>query len=136
MPFKDPEKRKEYCREYRKKNKEFCRKSNKEWRDKNKEYIYEQNKKYVNGEGKHINRCSKWRSLGIKLRPEEDWDSIYLFYITCENCEECGIELTEDKINTATTKTLDHDHDSGYVRDVLCLSCNTKRGFVDVWVNI
>ena len=107
MPYKDPEKRKEYY---------------KKWRDNNKEYIYEKNKKYVNGEGKCINMCSKWRSLGIKLKDNEDWESVYLFYITCENCEECGCDLGLVK------RCLDHDHSTGFIRDVLCNRCNVIRG--------
>ncbi len=122
MPFKDPEKKKEYLRQYRLKNKDFIKKINKEWRENNKEHIYEKNKDYVNGEGKHINTCAKWRSRGIKLKPNEDWESIYLFYITCEECEECGVNLNNVK------RCLDHDHDTGFIRDILCNRCNVIRG--------
>jgi hypothetical protein len=122
MPFKDPEKRKQYLKKYREENKDFIKKLNKEWRENNKEYIYEKNKKYANGEGKHIEMCSKWRSRGIKLKPNEDWDSVYLFYITCEKCEECGVDLKNVK------RCLDHDHETGFIRDVLCNRCNVIRG--------
>ena len=122
MPFKDPEKKKEYQKKYRQENKDFVKKINKEWRENNKEYIYQKNKQYVNGEGKHINICAKWRSRGIKLKPNEDWDSVYLFYITCEKCEECQVDLENVK------RCLDHDHSTGFIRDVLCNRCNVKRG--------
>ena len=122
MPYKDTEKRKEYCRQYRLKNKEKVKKINKEWRENNKEHIYEKNKEYVNDEGKHINICAKWRSRGIKLRTNEDWDSIYLFYITCEECEGCGVNLNNIK------RCLDHDHETGFIRNVLCNRCNVIRG--------
>jgi hypothetical protein len=108
MPIKDSEKRKQYNKEYHKKNKE-----------RRKEY---------NQKNPHINKISDWKQYGIKLKPNEDWESIYLFYITCENCEECAIELTDEKVNTATHRCLDHDHDTGFIRNILCHSCNTKRG--------
>ena len=70
----------------------------------------------------------KWKRWGMKLKPNQEWESIYLFYITCENCEECAIELTDEKKITSTRRCLDHDHDTGLIRNVLCHSCNVKRG--------
>jgi len=81
-----------------------------------------------NKRNEHIGVISSWKYLGIKLRQGEDWESIYLFYITCEECENCGIELTDEKINTSTRRNLDHDHSTEFIRDVLCHSCNLKRG--------
>tara|TARA_R110001599_G_scaffold10397_1_gene51378 strand:+ start:2469 stop:2744 length:276 start_codon:yes stop_codon:yes gene_type:complete len=68
---------------------------------------------------------AKWKNRGIKLKPNEDWESVYLFYITCENCEECAIELASGR--GATSRCLDHDHTTGFIRNVLCISCNNKR---------
>ena len=110
MPYKDPEKNKE------------CKKK---WREKNKEKIYKINKEYNQTEaGKKTKRISMWKHRGVI---SEDFESLYNFYINCENCEECKVRLTEDKRMTETTRCLDHDHDTGLFRNVICHSCNCKR---------
>jgi len=75
----------------------------------------------------HVVKYKDWKYRGIKLRPNEDWESVYLFYITCEECENCGVELTHGKPRKSTTRCLDHDHETGFIRDVICHSCNIKR---------
>jgi len=123
MPIKDSEKRKQYMIEYRKKNKEKL----KEQRNTKKEHIKLIHKKYIQENPQKL-KISVWKSYGIKLKPNEDWESIYLFYITCECCEECDVELTDEKKITSTRRCLDHDHETGFIRNILCHSCNTKRG--------
>lgn len=120
MPYKDKAKRKEND----KKNKEHITKRGKEWRLKNKEKraeylkIYEQTPK-----GKKRRRLGDWKRCGVIC---DDFDELYEKYINTNNCELCEVELTEDKRNTTTTKCLDHDHDTGLFRNVVCLSCNQK----------
>ena len=109
MPYKDPEKRREVALKYYHDNK-----------IKRKEY----NKSYVI-ENPHIFKISGWKSRGIKLRPNEDWDSVYLYWKTCERCELCDVELTDGK--GLTSRNLDHDHDTRFIRNVLCWGCNIKR---------
>ena len=80
MPYKDPEKAKEAKRKWRENNTEYMR-------------IYRYN---LVKENPHITRIDGWKQQGIKLKPNEDWESVYLFYITCEKCEECAIDLTDE----------------------------------------
>ena len=127
MPYKNKEKRKENSRKYREANKEKIYEDKKQYRENNREKIkqYQQTPKSVK-----IRRIRNWRNRGIKL-PEEypDWDIFYEEeYIKTTNCEECSVELTEDKRSTSTTKCLDHDHTTGFFRNILCQACNTKRG--------
>jgi len=110
MP-RDKEKKKQYDKIYREENKETI-----------KEYM----KEYHN-DNPQIQIINTWKNkLGIKLRENEDWDSVYLYYITCEKCELCGIELTDGKPMKSNTRCLDHDHSTGFIRDVVCNACNRK----------
>ncbi len=59
-----------------------------------------------------------------------NFDKTYEEYMNTKYCELCDIELTDNKkINTM--KSLDHDHKSGYPRNICCHKCNAKRGSVD-----
>ena len=109
MPYKDPEKTKECNRKWYIKNKE-----------RKKEYCDEYRRKYP-----HIYKIGCWKNLGIQLRPNEDWLSVYLYWKTCEECENCGIQLTDGQ--ASDSRTLDHDHSTGFIRNILCNACNIRR---------
>jgi|DEB0MinimDraft_10_1074344.scaffolds.fasta_scaffold07896_3 hypothetical protein len=129
MPL-DKEKKKLRDKRYREKNKEKKKLNDKLYYEKNKEKIIgrvqEYNKSYVI-ENSHIKKISEWKcKYGIKLRPNEDWLSVYLYWKTCERCELCNIELI-DGTGELNCRNLDHDHDTGFIRNVLCWGCNIKR---------
>ncbi len=110
-----PEERREYNKNYYKKNK-----------DKHRDRYQTHLKEYIQtDEGIKSNRISKWKHRGIIC---DDWDVLYERYLNTELCELCNVELTEDKKNTTTTRCLDHDHTTGEVRNIVCHSCNIKRG--------
>jgi hypothetical protein len=67
-----------------------------------------------------------WESLGIILRPDEDWLSVYLHYMTLEECTNCAIELKNGC--NLDSRNLDHDHSTGFIRDVMCSNCNRLAG--------
>ena len=88
----------------------------------------EKNEQKIQGyqeEFHHLKRITDWKYKGIKLRPNEDWLSVYLYWKTCERCEKCNVELT-DGMGKLTCRNLDHDHSSGFIRNVLCWGCNIK----------
>tara|TARA_R110002126_G_C10096803_1_gene465688 strand:- start:102 stop:488 length:387 start_codon:yes stop_codon:yes gene_type:complete len=123
MPYSGtPEERKEKARLYNLKNKEKVRIRNKNWREKNREILKVKKRKYQQSPaGKKSNRISKWKSSGVI---HNDFNELYEKYITTELCELCSCVLTVDKINTSTTRCLDHCHETGQFRNVLCMNCN------------
>ena len=147
MPYKDPVKAKEaYRRSYlknREKNREKCIERSRLWHKENRERSLSSQRerdrirqndpervKYVEQwkiENPESAKISSWKHQGMKLRPDEDWISIWVIYELCENCEICNVKLTRDKQNKSTTKCLDHDHDTGLIRHIICHKCNVGK---------
>jgi len=143
MPFKDKEKEKEYRKKYREQNKEKIKQYKKKYREKNKEKIKEMpykdkekkkeyQKKYMEKkkEKRKIynqskeRRKTKWKSRGLNLH---NFDYVWKMYSETTNCDICDRILTECKPRTETSKCMDHDHETGEFRAILCISCNVRR---------
>ena len=74
--------------------------------------------------GKKSARISNWKKMGLK---SDDYNLVYDDWKSATHCEECNIELIEG--NTGKNKkVLDHDHNTGLSRAVICNSCNIIRG--------
>ena len=105
---------------------------NKEYRIKNKQHLQQYEK--TRGEYfkayrltepyKKTQRIRNWKRYGVI----GDYNLLYEKYLNTSNCENCNKILTYDKRHTHSTKCLDHDHDTGLFRNILCHSCNTTRG--------
>ena len=150
MPYKDPEARKEYLKqyyqkkgkeysqqyyennkekileqrkEYREKNKEKLKQDKKEWHKKNIDTIKEKKKKYLQTDnGKKYYRIGSWRKQGVK---SDDFDALYEKYINTTKCDKCNVELVAGNYG-ANKRCLDHNHETGEFRFILCNSCNLK----------
>jgi len=124
MPFKDPVKKAEYMKQYYLDNLEKKKAFDKEYYLKNKEKIIANSKIYNNTLfGKKSNITSKWRQRGLIT---EDIDKLYEYYLSIEECENCGIELNQ-KGDFNTKKCMDHCHQTGQFRNILCNLCNITR---------
>tara|TARA_R110000744_G_scaffold168526_1_gene286221 strand:- start:342 stop:698 length:357 start_codon:yes stop_codon:yes gene_type:complete len=114
MPFD----KKKYMKEWRENNKEY----DKQWYQNNKEYKREQSKEYSQTPaGIKSNRITQWKQRGVK----GDFDEIYDIYISTDLCDYCNIELVEGN-NGRGKKCLDHDHETGEIRGILCQKCNIR----------
>lgn len=74
--------------------------------------------------GKKSARISNWKKMGLK---SDDYDMVYDDWKSTTHCEECDVELVEGN-EGANKKCLDHDHETGLFRNVICHICNVKRG--------
>ena len=115
---------KEQKKQYRLANKEKIAELNKEHYLNNKEHIAEQHKQYYKTEnGKKSYRITTWKQRGVIT---ENFDELYDKYINTNNCEECNVELIHGNFGN-NKKCLDHDHETGQFRNVLCCGCNLRR---------
>ncbi len=131
MPWTDEE-RKSYMKAWREANKDKIKAYNKEYNKENKDknaalfkawmkanrdkrlaYHKEYGKTEIRIKSK---RMSNWRHMGVNNVTDELHD----YYMSCNNCEACGKEFTE-----TINKCLDHNHETGDFRYVLCRWCNT-----------
>tara|TARA_R110002153_G_scaffold144154_1_gene295307 strand:- start:518 stop:847 length:330 start_codon:yes stop_codon:yes gene_type:complete len=100
------------------------KKYNKERYENNKEYFKEYYKEYFKTEsGIKGRRIAQWKQRGIS--EDYDWDEIYDIYIDCKVCDYCNVELVEG-LYGSNKKCLDHNHITGEIRGVLCMTCNVK----------
>ena len=93
------------------------------WRDgeKGKEY---RRQKYLqrkdNPEYIKAHKINRWKRCGLIT---DDIDKIYDIYLSTTNCQKCNILLTTGK-NTLDRKCMDHCHETGLFRFILCNKCN------------
>ena len=64
-----------------------------------------------------------WIRLGLL----DDYDMVWDRYSNTEFCELCQVRLTEDQYCTSTRKSMDHCHETGKFRNVVCHRCNMTR---------
>ena len=107
--------RKEYQREYYINNKERKKKYNQSERGKEKAKL---RRKTENG--KKLEKKNKWKGRGLNMVNFEEIYKRYQDAIFCDICE-CVLNVEGDY---NSKKCLDHDHETGEFRNVVCNYCN------------
>ena len=125
---KKPRDKKDYSKNYYKQNKDALLAQQREYYHQNKEKKLEYQKNYYKENSydknpkKYLKSC--WKSAGVKFTDEE-FESIWKEYTTQSHCEFCYTELNNNDYRTK--KCLDHDHETGKFRFILCWYCNITR---------
>ena len=107
MPYKDPEKTKEYAKRWRE--------------EKQKEYHKNYRK---SAKGQKSTTISGWKYAGLI---SDDYDSIYDRYINTTECDCCKKPIKEGK----GSRVMDHCHETKKFRNILCHNCNILRFHFD-----
>ena len=94
----------------------------KRYYEKNKEKISQQNK---NPEIIKRLTISRWKNTYKVLC--DDFDVLYDKYTTTTNCEKCNKQFNNEINNDK--KCLDHNHETGQFRNILCMRCNKDLRF-------
>jgi len=130
MPHKDPEKSKQYKKDWYNKNKKrISKKAAQYYKDnKDKYFTDEKIEKRLAWKktpaGIKSNTISSWKAQGLI---HDDYNKLYNDY---DKAWFCGICLTDFK--DSHDKCMDHDHETGLFREFLCRSCNT----MDHWKKV
>ena len=112
----------EYSKAYRQKNLACTRAWWKKSARKNKDHIREKDKEYRRANQERIRKDKLERNFGIT--PEE-YDRMLAEQKGC--CAICGRPRSDFKKRLA----VDHDHETGKIRGLLCPRCNIKLGVLD-----
>ena len=123
MPYKDLEARRVYGRKYRAEHKDKIAEEKSEWQRKRRA----QGTVCKHDAPEYVRDMSLRRMYGITLAEYNK-----LVTTQCGSCAICGVVPCEDPEAGRNQKCLhvDHDHETGEIRGLLCSDCNRGIGFL------
>ncbi len=65
-----------------------------------------------------------WKRNGLICREGETYKDIYSFVMSTEKCNLCNVKFNNEIHNER--RCMDHDHSTGFFRQVLCMKCNKQ----------
>ncbi len=68
--------------------------------------------------GKKFYTIRNWKRRGIIC---DDYDKVYYNYIETTDCQLCNTTFKD-----SYDRCLDHNHNTGEIRNILCRACNTR----------
>jgi len=72
---------------------------------------------------------SNWKKSGLKIT-EEEFERIYDLYIFATECDLCN-----KKFKNSRDRCMEHNHESGEFRNIVCQPCNLKKYDVKIGSN-
>ena len=69
-------------------------------------------------------KINDWKYQGLLMNTYWDYVTIYYHWLVSTHCEKCNLEFTEG--NTRFKKCMDHNHNTGEYRNILCHVCNVN----------
>lgn len=119
MPYTKEEKKAWYI-----KNRLKILEKQKAYVEDNKDKIKERKRAYSKTpNGKKFISINNWRYKGMIT---DDWEDVYNIYKITECCNYC-----KKTFKNNLDKHLDHNHETGEIRGVLCRSCNQRDVYSD-----
>ena len=137
MPFKDPEKRREYFRNYAKRKYAEKTQQEKDEINRKKRQNYQKKKEYITKQKQEYRKTEKYKKqetiYNWKRRDLiETWyytyDSLYEYYKNQTHCELCKCVFAEGKSRVSNSKCMHHNHKSNEFEMIVCHACNLYLG--------
>ena len=110
--------RKKYYEENKEKKNAQSKKWDNENKEKRKEIVAKNKKKYP-----HILFKCRWKHRGVIWKDDDEFMEIWDKYSKATHCENCNVEFKTDSTQMLK-KCLDHCHESGEFRQIICGHCN------------
>ena len=67
----------------------------------------------------HVHKKSSWSISGMIFVDDEHFQYVYNEFIHAKNCDLCNKLFLKSR-----DRQLDHDHDTGEIRNIVCNKCN------------
>ena len=82
----------------------------------------EYNKNYRHTKrGKMNIMITKWKKRLLKCESRDDYELVYFTWLNSSRCDNCKCEYSK-----SNKKCMDHNHDTGLFRNILCFNCNVN----------